>query len=399
MANSNYQNLGYSLGQGPLTVIPSNPIQALRAPTTADKGYAIGQIWIFSDDYYALTSVADNLANWQLLNPTVAAGVQTLTGNTGGAISPVAGNINLLATQGFVFTGTAGTQTLSYTSVQLPATNSAITAGYLSIAGNFVLHTLSGMGGAANLWFGQSAPSMAAITSATQNISIGSGEFNSWTTASYNIAFGNTTPAQIGTRTAASLSTGEYNLIIGHGSGNTISTGSNNVIVGHNTAGIATLAGAASNNIYLGNSISPGVTENATTRIGVEGTQLRAFIGGIFGVTTDNNDAMTVLVDSAGQLGTTSSSARYKENIKDMGKESSAIFKLRPVTFEMKAHKEKVMCYGLIAEEVEKVMPRLVVKRDGQPESVKYQDLPALLLNELQKMRAELDELKKSVRK
>ncbi len=107
------------------------------------------------------------------------------------------------------------------------------------------------------------------------------------------------------------------------------------------------------------------------------------------GVTTGANNAIPVVIDSNGQLGTVSSSRRFKEDIQDMGEASSGLLRLRPVSFHyQKAFDDgsKPIQYGLIAEEVEEVYPDLVAhSADGQIESVKYQVLDSMLLNELQK--------------
>jgi hypothetical protein len=93
-----------------------------------------------------------------------------------------------------------------------------------------------------------------------------------------------------------------------------------------------------------------------------------------------------VLVSSTDQLGIAVSSARFKDNIEDMNDISSGLLKLRPVTFNYTVGDDKSVQTGLIAEEVAQVMPELVVlDKEGLPQTVKYHDLPALLLNELQK--------------
>ena len=92
-----------------------------------------------------------------------------------------------------------------------------------------------------------------------------------------------------------------------------------------------------------------------------------------------------MMVDSSGQLGTISSSRRYKEDINTMGDVSDVLMKLRPVTFRYRKpfdNGAKPVQYGLIAEEVAEVMPDLAVfNADGSAETVKYQLLPTLLLN------------------
>ena len=107
-----------------------------------------------------------------------------------------------------------------------------------------------------------------------------------------------------------------------------------------------------------------------------------------------------VLVDNTGLLGTVASSERFKEEIEDMEDESSPIMDLRPVTFCYKKDQTGTMQYGLIAEEVYDIMPELVALDDsGIPYSVKYHDLPALLLNELQKLASRVEDLEKKLAK
>ena len=183
--------------------------------------------------------------------------------------------------------------------------------------------------------------------------------------------------------------------------------GSNNIAIGYESG--YWLAGG-SNNIHIGH---PGTSnDNNMIRIGKQGVQKSAAIAGISGVNVTGGAA--VFVNKQGQLGVQLSSIRYKEDVHSMGTESARLLKLRPVTYRYKQPDEngsKPQQYGLIAEEVAKVMPELVVYNEqGQPETVAYQTLAPLLLNELQKehyelqterrqmekMQAEIDELRKA---
>ncbi|HVH20185.1 MAG TPA: tail fiber domain-containing protein, partial [Myxococcota bacterium] len=107
-----------------------------------------------------------------------------------------------------------------------------------------------------------------------------------------------------------------------------------------------------------------------------------------------------VLVNASGVLGTTTSSARFKQDVRDMGDASDLLMRLRPVTFRytedaVGADEARTPQYGLIAEEVAAVAPELVAPDlDGKPYSVKYHELPALLLNEVQEQEREIAELK-----
>ena len=110
------------------------------------------------------------------------------------------------------------------------------------------------------------------------------------------------------------------------------------------------------------------------------------FIGRIRGVTTAHADAVPVLIDSAGQLGTMSSSRRFKKEIKPMDKGSEAIHALKPVTFHYKSDTTGTPQFGLIAEEVAEVNPDLVVRDDnGEIYTVRYEAVNAMLLNEFLK--------------
>lgn len=157
------------------------------------------------------------------------------------------------------------------------------------------------------------------------------------------------------------------------------SSGSNNIGVGVE-AGFYLTTG--SNNIEIGNQGS--AADANTIRIGTEGTQTATYVAGIFDTTVTGG--CTVVVASTGQLGCVTSSARYKRDVKDMGDASDKLMKLRPVTFVYKTDETGAQQYGLIAEEVEKVYPELVIRdADGKVETVAYHMLPAMLLNEVQK--------------
>jgi hypothetical protein len=161
--------------------------------------------------------------------------------------------------------------------------------------------------------------------------------------------------------------------------------GGSNIGVGFDAGGNLT---TGDNNIDIGNE---GVAAEANTiRIGKQGTQTATFIAGIFDGPRIKKGC-DVVADSTGLLGCAKSSARYKRDIRDMGDASDKLMKLRPVTFRYKADSTGMQQYGLIAEEVEKVYPELVIDdRDGKAETVAYQVLPAMLLNEVQKQSRQL---------
>jgi hypothetical protein len=211
--------------------------------------------------------------------------------------------------------------------------------------------------------------------------------------------YGNTTgnPGRntcLGTSCLTSLTSGTSNTAIGFNALPNITTGSFNFAFGD--SGGLNLTINDSFNILIG---SAGVTgDNNTARIGTNGVLLRCFIAGIRGVTTGIADAIPVLIDSAGQLGTISSSRRYKENIQSILNINEPFMQLNPVQFTYKSDTSKKQQYGLIAEEVEKAFPELVVyNKDGQPETVQYHLLNALLIKMIQNQQCTIADLQSRV--
>ena len=95
-----------------------------------------------------------------------------------------------------------------------------------------------------------------------------------------------------------------------------------------------------------------------------------------------------MFVNSNGKLGTATSSKRFKDEIKTMGEASEALFALNPVTFRYKKEIDGagIQQFGLVAEDVEKVNPDLIVRdKEGKPYSVRYDQVNAMLLNEFLK--------------
>jgi hypothetical protein len=186
---------------------------------------------------------------------------------------------------------------------------------------------------------------------------------------------------------------GSYNTALGREAlmimGNALEN-QRNVAIGHR-AGIDLLAGAG--NTYIGH--AGATSESSVLRIGTSGFQTQAFVAGIFGTTTGVDDAITVVIDSNGQLGTIPSSRRFKDDIRDMGEASAGLSRLRPVTFiytQPYADGSKPLDYGLIAEEVADVYPDLVVRDAvGRPETVQYHKLVPMLLHRLQQQEAALE--------
>ena len=255
---------------------------------------------------------------------------------------------------------------------------------------------------------GVGASSLTALTTGYSNSADGTRALFSNTTGNRNSAFGTDSlrfsltghvNSAFGSDALRANTAGGYNAAFGGGALFSNTTGNFNVAVGYH-AGVNQTTG--SNNIYLANT---GVAaENAQIKIGTAGTHTATFIAGIRGVTTGVANAIPVLIDGSGQLGTLSSSRRVKKEIRDMGDATTRLLDLRPVMFRYKQEQtlptggEVPPEYGLIAEEVAEVFPDLVVYDDeGQPFTVKYHEMAPMLLNEMKKQRATAQEQQRSI--
>ncbi|MFI5167825.1 MAG: tail fiber domain-containing protein [Thermoanaerobaculales bacterium] len=324
----------------------SSGAYSLYANTTGYLNTASGSTSLFSNTTgsYNTASGSQSLQANTRGHDNTASGASSLYSNTSGTHNTASGSSSL-------FSNTIGTGNTAngYQSLHANTEGDRNTAsGWQSLLSN-----TTGQWNTAN-----GAESLSSNTTGSSNTSDGFQSLFSNTTGTYNTASG-----------SASLhenTTGSYNIAVGDAAGINLTTGDYN--------------------IDIGNGGVPG--EGNTIRIG-DVHRWRTFLAGIRGVTTGNANGIPVLIDSNGQLGTISSSIRFKRDVADMGDASSRLMELRPVTFHYKTQPDGPLQYGLIAEEVNEVMPELVVHdATGQVESVAYHELPAMLLNELQKQRA-----------
>ncbi|HKI85402.1 MAG TPA: tail fiber domain-containing protein [Thermoanaerobaculia bacterium] len=197
----------------------------------------------------------------------------------------------------------------------------------------------------------------------------------------------------LGSKALIQNGSGAYNTAVGRNALSNVTTGSNNIALGA-FAGSA-LTGGDHDDIMIGH---PGYAgDSGVIAIGKTGKQSKIYVAAIDGVTTDENNAVSVVVAGNNQLGTVSSSRRFKQDIESMGSATDKLYELRPVTFRYKKYVKQAIKdgkdpsklpveYGLIAEDVAKVYPGLVVyDKKGRPETIKYRFLAPMLLNEIQK--------------
>ena len=210
-----------------------------------------------------------------------------------------------------------------------------------------------------------------------------------------NDAFGddameeNTTGSQntaMGDDSLDGCTTGSGNVAVGKEAGNSIVDGNDNVVLGHN-AGIGIAHG--SRNIAIGVEEAGPFTDFDDT----------CFIGSIFGeIVSDPGSQTAVFVDQFNVVGIFNSSRRYKHDVQPMDKASETLYRLKPVTFKFNSDWKGTTQYGLIAEEVAEVDPKLVVHdKNGEITSVHYEQINSMLLNEFLKEHKKVEELQKTV--
>jgi trimeric autotransporter adhesin len=168
-------------------------------------------------------------------------------------------------------------------------------------------------------------------------------------------------------------------------------TGSNNIALGYEAA----FNVQGSNNIDIGNQGMSG--DNGVIRIGAASTQSTTYIAGINSTTLTGS---AVYVNSNGQLGVVASSERYKTEITSMDANTDKLQQLRPVTFRLKSEPRGTLQYGLIAEEVQKIYPDLVIRNSqGRIEGIRYDELTPILLKEIQVLRAHQIDIDRELKK
>ena len=248
------------------------------------------------------------------------------------------------------------------------AVNTAIGSRALRLGATGTLNTATGFGALEfNAADGNTANGCNALSNNTDgDLNTAVGEF-----ALLHNTMGSNNTA-IGASALVNNTTGGNNVALGVSAGFNLDSGSNNIDIGSFVQGVA----GESNTIRIGNA---NITDT--------------YIAGISGATASGGIA--VFVNGSGKLGTVTSSVRFKDQIKPMDKASEAILSLKPVTFRYKKELDPDGSpqFGLVAEEVEKVNPDLIVRdKNGKPYSVRYDQVNAMLLNEFLKAHKKVEE-------
>jgi hypothetical protein len=303
-------------------------------------------------------------------DPSTSDGIQNTATGAGALLSNTTGEDNTANGAFALFSNTTGDSNTAYGAFALQHN----TTGSFNIAMGLGA-LLSNTTGFENTAVGTNA--LVFNTEGNFNTAIGDVALRNNTTGGDNTA--------IGESALFHNTTGGNNTAIGDDALLANSTGGNNTAIGFQALSNST----GFNNVALGDGAGSGVTDaNNVICIGHAGTNVdnSCFIGNIRDAVVAP-DAVQVLIDSAGKLGTTSgSSRRFKTQIKPMDRTSEAIFALKPVTFHYKTDSTNSPQSGLIAEEVAKVNPHLVLRdKDGEIYTVRYDQVNAMLLNEFLK--------------
>lgn len=370
--NANFANVESQVANpnvtGNITLVPSTATAGNILKGTVPFLHNFGDRNIF---------LGENAGNFTMTGSSnTATGVSALPANTTGNSNTAIGNFALF------FNTTGNNNTASGMQALLNNTtgsgNTASGTGALALNTTGSDNTASGMDALASNTTG--SDNTASGSRALFRNEIGTNNTASGGQALLSNTTGNSNTAS-GWGTLRNNTTGGANTAVGMNALANNTTGSSNIAIGNQAGGNLT----GSNNIAIGNIGVAGDT--GTIRIG-DSNQTRTFIAGIRGVTTATA-AIPVVVGTDGQLGTTSSSRRVKDDIADMGTASDVLMKLRPVIFHYKSDrnsKARTLQYGLIAEEVNEIAPNLVARNaQGEIETVYYQHLAPMLLNEVQK--------------
>ena len=357
---------------------------ALATLTTGVQNTALGHqaLWRLSTGNQNTATGFQALMNTTTGNMNVANGAQALFYNTTGSFETATGFRALYSNTTGTNNTANGFGALNANTIGFENTATGYRALYQNTNGgsntaNGVQALFSNTTGDANTADGWHA--LSGNTTGMGNTAIGVNALVTNTTGGSNTAIGEAalfhnftgmSNTAIGVN-ALSDTNGNNNVALGFDAGSSLSGGSNNIDIG--AVGIS--------------------GESNTIRLGRFGTHTRTFIVGISGSTVPGG--VPVIIDNLGHLGTINSSARYKEAIRPMDKASEAILALQPVTFRYKHELDPdgIPQFGLIAEEVEKVDPRLVARDDqDKPYTVRYEAVNAMLLNEFLKEHRKVEE-------
>jgi len=337
-----------------------------------------GGIWNTGTGFEALSQLTAG-------NQNTATGLRALTNDINGGFNTATGVYSLFSNINGFFNSATGAYSLANNISGIHNTANGYAALYRNTADNntatgfaALYHNITGTNNTAN-----------GYQALFHNTTVGGNFGGDNTAVGFQALFSNTIGffnAANGSAALNSNTTGNSNTAIGAGALLNNTGGSNNAALG-SQAGLFQNTG--SDNVYIGAGV-----------LGVAGESDACYIKSIFGQTSASG--LPVLINSNNKLGTTTSSKRFKEDIRPMDKASEGLYALKPVTFHYKKELDPagIAQFGLVAEEVEKVNRELVVRdKEGKPYSVRYDQVNAMLLNEFLKEHGKMQEQEATIAK
>src|SRR5438477_1274003 len=412
---------------------------ALYTNTSGTWNTAVGRVALYYNTGNYNTAIGGQaLGNNTTGNDNTALGLHALESNQNGSDNTAIGFYALWTNT----TGIGNTANGVFALNRNTASNNTAT-GYIALQNNTTgyQNTADGSGAlqANTTGIGNTASGLNALftnTSGGSNTANGVAALYSNTTGSSNTADGfhalanNTYGAQntaVGHLALGNNTSGSKNVALGFTAGGNLTTGYNNTAngvsalqgnqFGHDNVAYgfqALLNTTGSSNIALGPSAGLNLTtgsnnidigalgvagESGKIRIGTPVTHTATFVAGIYNV-SEGGTIKPVYINSNGRLGTQppASARRFKTNIKPMDRSSEALLALKPVTFHYKNDEQSTAQFGLIAEEVAKVNPELVMRDDnGEIYTVRYEAVNAMLLNEFLKEHRKVEQMEKQI--
>ena len=351
----------------------------------SNNGEGIGVLVSRTDGIWNTGTGFEALSQLTAGNQNTATGLRALTNDINGGFNTATGVYSLFSNINGFFNSATGAYSLANNISGIHNTANGYAALYRNTADNntatgfaALYHNITGTNNTAN-----------GYQALFHNTTVGGNFGGDNTAVGFQTLFSNTIGflnTATGSGALFNNDTGDSNTATGSGALVFNTSGSNNAALG-SQAGLFQNTG--SDNVYIGAGV-----------LGVAGESDACYIKSIFGQTSASG--LPVLINSNNKLGTTTSSKRFKVDIRPMDKASEGLYALKPVTFHYKKELDPagIAQFGLVAEEVEKVNRELVVRdKEGKPYSVRYDQVNAMLLNEFLKEHGKMQEQEATIAK
>jgi hypothetical protein len=371
---------------------------ALFSLTTGVNNTAIGYYSLKSDATHSNNTAIGTAALYNNnADGNTATGCAALLSNTVGtrntadgafALYHSTGNANTAVGYEALFSNTTATNNTADGAFALFSNstgygNTAVGAYSLYVNSSGRYNTATGVGTLENNIFDSNTAdgytALLSNTTGANNTASGAGALTFNTIGNDNTA--------VGYQALNSNDSADDNTAIGYNALSNVTSGTDNTAIGYG-AGINQTTGSV--NVYIGQGVG-----------GVTGELGHTYIRNINATSVSGGNTDYVTVDLfSGLLGHLSSSRRYKEDVKPMDDTSEALYQLKPVTYRYKKELDPThsRAFGLVAEEVAEINPALVARNSqGEAESIHYEMVNAMLLNEFLKEHRKVETLEATV--